>query len=96
MSKLLVGSYDLGTANNQSYLLTFSIPQNCEFHISEDKGIYTILVTLQSGQTEPSGTFITYQQTFVPIEGVIHIEFDQQECNGDTAVQRKPVLRIEQ
>jgi len=93
MATVLVGSYSVNTTNNENYVVTFSIPKNCEYQLTFDDGIHTITVCCKTGETEPSKKFITYTET-ITTSGLLKLDFVQVGCDDNQNLQ-KPKIRIE-
>lgn len=90
-----VKSYGISSPDNVSYVLTFSIPDNCTYKDSYAAGIYTIVVSLKSGQTKPSPIYSQHQLSFTMTGGALNIEFDQRDCENLGVSTKRPIIRLE-
>ncbi|MEW5675839.1 hypothetical protein ABGT15_05960 [Flavobacterium enshiense] len=67
----------------------FDIPNNCNFTTSYDatKNYYTVSIQLNSGQTQPSSTYVTQYHTFSSSGSIVDVRF-QETLNG--VVSKRP------
>ncbi|WP_313807883.1 hypothetical protein [Flavobacterium sp.] len=81
---------ELGT---EEFEFSFSIPNNCNFTTSYDasKDIHTVSVQLNSGQSQPSGTYVDQNCTFNSAAGLLNVYF-QETYNSVTT--RRPKVTI--
>ncbi len=94
MSKPLVNTYCVETTDNETYVLTFSIPDNCDYRIWTDGIIHYVVVQLKPDETRPSSKYIPCSESIIT-KGVLAIDFDQQDCDDENANLQKPKIRIE-
>lgn len=97
----LLGTYSTARINTNSYSLTFSFPDNCNALVSHKDGVYGVIIKLNKGQTQPSSNYVTDNVICEQYNGVIEIQFVQQNYNpiGDDDIigngtLTKPKLKI--
>lgn len=80
----LVGNYGFQTVSDDEFEFTFDIPNNCNFttHYDATKKINTVTVQLNSGQSQPSSTFMTETYNFTADNGVLDLRFEQVQNSG--------------
>jgi hypothetical protein len=90
----LIGNYGFETTAEDEFLFNFEIPDNCNFtpHYDATKKINTVTVQLNSGQSQPSSTFVTETYSFTGDNGLLDLRFAQ-VLNGVTTT--KPKIKIE-
>lgn len=89
-----LGSYDLSSSGNNTYTLNFTIPDNCNCRSTGSNGLYCIDIDLNSGQTQPSTTFVPYTEIYASYNNALSVTFDQP--NGSSKRTKKPTLTIAQ
>ena len=89
----LLGNYDFKTVTEDEFDFSFEIPDNCNYttEYDADKNINTISITLNSGQSQPSGTYNTEYLTFNATDGLLDLQI-QQTLNGVTST--KPRITV--
>lgn len=90
----LVGNYGFQSTAEDEFEFNFEIPNNCNFttHYDATKKINTVTVQLNSGQSQPSSTFVTETYIFTADNGVLDLRFEQ-VLNNSTTVTR-PTIKI--
>jgi hypothetical protein len=93
----LVGKIILERTSVEEYTVSFDVPDNCDFLVTDDtKGGYIAEVTLIPPATSPSTTFTTHSFDARAFDDKIEISFDQEEYTGSTSSRKiKPVYRID-
>lgn len=86
----LLGNYDFKTTAEDEFDFSFEIPDNCNYTTGydPDKNINTISITLNSGQSQPSGTYNTEYLTFNATDGLLDLQILQTQ-NGVTVTRPK-------
>lgn len=89
----LIGNYGFITTAEDEFEFTFEIPDNCNFtpHYDATKKTNTVTIQLNSGQSQPSTTFVTETYTFTGDNGLLDLRFAQ-VLNGVTVI--KPKITI--
>jgi len=88
----LLRDYGLKNKTGEEFNLFFSIPDNCEYSISEKDGINTVRIQLKKGETAPTNNFIPYDENIYGFKNDLAVEFEQEEVNGWG---KKPKMKIE-
>ena len=95
----LLGTYSTARINTDSYNLTYTFPDNCNAILTHKDGVYTVAIKLKKGQIQPSTNYITDNVICNQYNGVIEIQFLQQNFNeigGDwgDGTSTKPKVKI--
>ncbi|TGD59549.1 hypothetical protein [Flavobacterium humi] len=90
----MLGAYSFEQINATDFLVSFQIPDNTFFNLSETSGEYTIAIKLNPGEKEPSTTFRGDTVTIPYISNVLDVTFEQYEKSG--SIIRKPRTTIEE
>ncbi|RAR48937.1 hypothetical protein [Flavobacterium lacus] len=97
----LLGTYSTARINTNSYNLTYSFPDNCNAVVSNKEGVYCVTINFKKGQTKPSSNYISDNVICEDYNGVIEIQFVQQNYNpignGDdngNGTSTKPKVKI--
>jgi hypothetical protein len=93
----LVGKIILERTSIEEYTVSFDVPDNCDFSVTDDtKGGYLVEVSLIPPATSPSTTFTTHSFDTKANNDMIEISFDQEEYSPSTSTRKiKPTIRIE-
>lgn len=89
----LLGTFGFNSLPDDEFDVTFTIPNNCNFttHYDATKKINTITVQLNSGQSQPSGIFVSCSHTVSADDNAANVTFEQ-KLNGTTS--NKPKINI--
>lgn len=92
----LLGTYNISRLSTTSYQVVFEIPDNSNYNlITSTPGTYTVEIQLNSGQSQPSTRYQSYDFRTDAANDEILIEFMQQDyISSPTTYRTKPVIRI--
>jgi len=91
----LLGIYSINRINSDTYEVVFQIPNNSNYNLRTSQGNYSVEIQLNSGQTEPSTEYNTFNFTALAYKEEILIEFIQQEYSSSPSdYKTKPIIRI--
>ncbi|RZJ72224.1 hypothetical protein [Flavobacterium sp.] len=77
-----LGSYAVSTADNITFSVTFTIPDNCGFQTSGANGTYCIAIALNSGASLPSTNFVPQTASLLSNRGFFEADFLMPDQKG--------------
>jgi hypothetical protein len=91
----LLGTFGFQSLPDDEFEVTFTIPNNCNFttHYDATKKINTLIVQLNSGQSQPSNIFVPCAYTFTADSGALNVNFEQKQ-NGTSLIKPKVTIAI--
>lgn len=87
----LVKDYGTSTTDDVNFSVVFSIPNNCDYQVTNPTGKYVVNVYLKKGQTVPSSVFVPVTLSLASIADILNVEFEQ-VLSGITT--NKPKLSV--
>ena len=90
----LLGNYSISRISIEEYKVTFDIPNNCSYKVTDKDGVYVVAIELTENETEPSENYTTYSFMTKAFEGLIHVEFNQKNGLDGLDSANKPRVRI--
>lgn len=90
MATPLLKNYGFQSTSDEEFDFDFEIPNNCNYTTQYDsnKKVNTISIQLNSGQSQPSTTYMKQYSTFSSNNGILNLQF-QETLNGVTSVRPK-------
>lgn len=86
MPQELLGDYAVKKDPNVDFLLTFEIPDNCSYSTSVDNSVNIVTISLDQGEKDPSPVYVRYNENYSMTNGLLTIQFQQQEVNQSPSV----------
>ncbi|MCG2611942.1 hypothetical protein LZZ90_10530 [Flavobacterium sp. SM15] len=92
---ILVQTFSLQQTGATDFDLTFSIPNNSNYSLSYDatKNKNFVTVQLNSGQSQPSGVFVSYTEGYSIYNNLLDITFEQ-KLNGVTTSKPRTYVQV--
>lgn len=91
----LLGSYSISRISIEEYKVSFEIPNNCTYKITEKDGVYVVTIKQTEKKYNPTQHFDSYSFLTKTFKGVIHIEFNQNNGLDRQASAVRPKIIID-
>ena len=92
----LLGKYNISRIDTSNYQVTFEIPDNSNYNLASNPGIYSVKIQLNNGEVRPSTNYQSHVFTATEVNGEILVKFIQQDyAHSPSTYKTKPVLRID-
>ncbi|RTY95192.1 hypothetical protein [Flavobacterium sp. GT3R68] len=86
MPQELLGDYAVKKDPTVDFILTFKIPDNCNYSTSVDNGVNIVTIKLDEGEKDPSPIYVRYDMDYSMTNGLLTIQFEQQDITDTTTV----------
>jgi hypothetical protein len=78
----MLGTFTFNEIDADFFRISFKIPNNCNYTITESSGDYTIAIQLNAGQTNPSTTFMNCDEDVEILNKTFVTTFEQHDKSG--------------
>lgn len=88
----MLGLFTYEETDPSNFKLTFEIPDNCNYAVTQVGTAYTVAIKLNAGQSNPSTTFMTCTEDLAVSGKVFSSCFEQYQKTG--TIIKKPKIDI--